>query len=165
MCWQAERAEKLAELEALKSASRASAVKKKVESGKLGEEKEEEKAPREKLTAIGQEKYDKFKDKFEHLEDTLEKQNAEKAKTLQTEVIHGPGKEALSKNKDRFEKGLEELLEEGGEELGGPKDPIKIERSAAEKRRVHKTFNQVASLLLLPLLRNLLRHEHEMGRR
>lgn len=56
---------------------------------------------RQKLTEIGQEKFSKFKTKFENIDSTMDEDLEQKLKRMQKEQIGGVGKETLASAKER----------------------------------------------------------------
>lgn len=82
-----------------------------------------------------QEKYSNFKNKFENIQETIEKQDEHKKKLFQAE-IQGVSKEKLSEAKTRFEKTTED------EFVSDRKIDVKL--TEADKQRVKKKFDQVS---------------------
>ncbi|KAK5965269.1 LIM zinc-binding domain-containing protein [Trichostrongylus colubriformis] len=106
------------ELEKLKQATELKKVKQDFEEGKVvasstAEELQHAKAvmaeERQKLTEIGKEKYNKFKDRFENMDATLEENLEEKLKRLEKDLI-SVGKETMASAKERYVDGTGDLL-------------------------------------------------------
>ncbi|EGT54020.1 hypothetical protein CAEBREN_29819 [Caenorhabditis brenneri] len=89
---------------------------------------------RQKLTEIGQEKFSKFKTKFENIDSTMEEDLEQKLKRMQKEQIGGLGKETLASAKERFEKGESDIIVE--------KTAVDIERSA-DLSKMKAAFQEV----------------------
>uniref|UniRef100_A0A1I7UV16 LIM zinc-binding domain-containing protein n=1 Tax=Caenorhabditis tropicalis TaxID=1561998 RepID=A0A1I7UV16_9PELO len=89
---------------------------------------------RQKLTEIGQEKFSKFKTKFENIDSTMEEDLEQKLKRMQKEQIGGLGKETLASAKERFEKGESDIIVE--------KTSVDIERSA-DLSKMKAAFQEV----------------------
>ncbi|CAP38332.2 Protein CBG21573 [Caenorhabditis briggsae] len=89
---------------------------------------------RQKLTEIGQEKFSKFKTKFENIDSTMEEDLEQKLKRMQKEQIGGLGKDTLASAKERFEKGESDIIVE--------KTAVDIERSA-DLSKMKAAFQEV----------------------
>ncbi|CDR32784.1 LIM zinc-binding domain-containing protein [Caenorhabditis elegans] len=89
---------------------------------------------RQKLTEIGQEKFSKFKTKFENIDSTMDEDLEQKLKRMQKEQIGGVGKETLASAKERFEKGESDIVVE--------KTAVDIERSA-DLSKMKAAFQEV----------------------
>lgn len=99
------------------------------------------------MGSILQEQYSSFKQKFEHLDQELAKQDEERRAQADKD-IEGIGAEILKEAKAMFE--------HGQKENGSSKAPgqIEIERSDADRKRVKETFFEVcfASFTFLGVL-------------
>ncbi|CDW59654.1 LIM domain containing protein [Trichuris trichiura] len=93
-----------------------------------------EKSERTPLTVVDRERYSQYKQKFEHIQETMEKR---RMSLTNKEDVKGAGKEVLNQTKDKFER-----LNQQSDQTPVAHEILDISLSADDKQRIKETFGE-----------------------